>query len=185
MNHTKKLGCESYIFIALEINKIYCIEMYVYCIYRRYSLQVLISTSVRVILYIKMNVCMFVCTLYKSTFLNRSESNFAHFFPRFGRDRRIWMGSQYFTFSTFLTYFAVSGCRCVRSRWLPAPHCSTAALYPRAGVTSRTVGCAMKMRRSERNACVKMETWWDRMEVTNELNLQLHCIYTNDNVQPI
>jgi len=37
------------------------------------------------ILYIKMNVCMFVClfvcTLYKSTFLNRSEPNFAHISP--------------------------------------------------------------------------------------------------------
>jgi hypothetical protein len=55
----------------------------------------------------------------------------------------------------------------------------------RAGVTSRMVGCAMKMRRSERNACVKMETRWDGKEVTNELHLQLHCIYTNDNVKPI
>jgi len=54
-----------------------------------------------------------------------------------------------------------------------------------AGMTSGTVGCAMKTRRSERNACVKMETWWDGKEVANELNLQLHCIYTNDNVQPI
>ena len=37
------------------------------------------------ILYIKMNVClfvcMFVCTVYKSTFLNRSEPNFAHISP--------------------------------------------------------------------------------------------------------
>ena len=32
--------------------------------------------------------------------------------------------------------------------------------------------------------CVKMETWWDGKEVTNELHLQLHCIYTNDNVKP-
>ena len=30
-----------------------------------------------------------------------------------------------------------------------------------------------------------METWWDGKEVTNELHLQLHCIYTNDNVKPI
>jgi len=28
-----------------------------------------------------MNVCLFVCTLYKSTFLNRSEPNFAHVSP--------------------------------------------------------------------------------------------------------
>jgi hypothetical protein len=30
------------------------------------------------ILYIKMNVCLLVWNLYKSTFLNRSEPNFAH-----------------------------------------------------------------------------------------------------------
>ena len=28
-----------------------------------------------------MNVCMYVCTLYKFTFLNRSEPNFAHVSP--------------------------------------------------------------------------------------------------------
>jgi len=33
--------------------------------------------------------------------------------------------------------------------------------------------------------CVKMEMWWDGKDVTNELHLQLHCIYTNDNVKPI
>jgi hypothetical protein len=33
--------------------------------------------------------------------------------------------------------------------------------------------------------CVKMETWWDGKEVNNELNLQLHCICTNDNVKLI
>jgi hypothetical protein len=43
----------------------------------------------------------------------------------------------------------------------------------------------VQWKRGEVNAmrvCVKMETWWDGMEVTNELNLQLHCSYTNDNV---
>jgi hypothetical protein len=29
-----------------------------------------------------------------------------------------------------------------------------------------------------------METWWDGKEVNNELQLQLHCICTNDNVKP-
>jgi len=33
--------------------------------------------------------------------------------------------------------------------------------------------------------CVEMETWWDGKEVNNELHLQLHCIYTNDNENPI
>jgi hypothetical protein len=56
----------------------------------------------------------------------------------------------------------------------------------RAGVTSgMAVGCAMKTRKSEWNVCVKMENWWDGKEVTNEFHLQLHCIYTNDNVKPI
>ena len=52
----------------------------------------------------------------------------------------------------------------------------------RVGVTSRN---AKKTRRSERNACVKMATWWGGEEVNNELHLQLHCICTNDNVKPI
>jgi hypothetical protein len=33
--------------------------------------------------------------------------------------------------------------------------------------------------------CAKMETLWDGKEVTNELHLQLHCIYTNVNEKPI
>jgi len=31
------------------------------------------------------------------------------------------------------TYFVGSGCRIVRSRWLPAPHCPATALYPCCG----------------------------------------------------
>ena len=34
-------------------------------------------------LFVCLYVCMFVCTLYKSTFLNRSEPNFAHVSPLF------------------------------------------------------------------------------------------------------
>jgi hypothetical protein len=30
-----------------------------------------------------------------------------------------------------------------------------------------------------------METWCDRKEVNNELQFQLHCNYTNNNVKPI
>jgi len=62
-----------------------------------------------------------------------------------------------------------------------------------AGVTSRTVCCAMQTWRSARNACA----WkWEPDEtgskwlmictcVTNELHFQLHCISTNHSVKPI
>jgi hypothetical protein len=53
------------------------------------------------------------------------------------------------------------------------------------GVTSRTIRCAMKTRRSGQNVCVCENGNLMRRDVTNELNLQLHCSYTNDNVQPI
>ena len=33
--------------------------------------------------------------------------------------------------------------------------------------------------------CVEMETWRDGKEMNNELHLQLHCIYTNDNEKAI
>jgi hypothetical protein len=39
------------------------------------------KTGDHVILYVKMNVCMYVWNVYKSTFLNRSEPNFAHVSP--------------------------------------------------------------------------------------------------------
>jgi len=77
--------------------------------------------------------CMFVCTLYKSTFLNRSEPNFAHISPVVWKRPRVCMGPQYFTFPTFSTYFVGSGCRFLGSRWLPAPHCTATALYPWRG----------------------------------------------------
>jgi hypothetical protein len=44
--------------------------------------------------------------------------------------------------------------------------------------------CIENMEKWTECVCVKMETWWDGKEVNNELHLQLHCIYTNDNVQP-
>jgi len=48
---------------------------------------------------------------------------------------------------------AVDDCRCHIALLLRYIHDAA-----RDGVTSRTVGCAMKTRRSEQNACVKMET---------------------------
>jgi hypothetical protein len=60
----------------------------------------------------------------------------------------------------------------------------------RVGVTSRTWRslCVLHRKRGEVNGmhvCVEMGTWWDGKEVDNELHLQLHCIYINDNVKPI
>jgi len=119
------------------------------------------------ILYIKMNVCLFVC-LYVCLFVPYTNPHFwtalnqtLHTSPLWsGRDRRVCMGPQYFTFPTFLAYFVWSGCWFVRSIWLPAPHYPATPLlgYIRdaacAGVMSHTVACAMKTRRSERNACM-------------------------------
>jgi len=103
-----------------------------------------------------MFVCLFVPYTNPHFWTDRNQT--LHTSPPWsGRDCRVCMGPQYFTFPTFSTYFVGSRCRFMHTRWLPAPHspllryiCDAA----RAGVTSRTVGCAMKTRRSERNACV-------------------------------
>ena len=110
-----------------------------------------------IFLYIKMNVCMFVCTLYKSTFLNRSEPNFAHL-PH-GLEETIghvW-AHNISPFPPFRPIFsgagadscAVAGCR--RHTTPPLRYIRDAAC---SVVTSRTVGCGMKTRRSDRKACV-------------------------------
>jgi hypothetical protein len=103
---------------------------------------------------------MFVWNLYKTTFLNRSEPNFAHI-PWSAWGRTVCMDPQYFNFPTFSTYFVGSDCQFLRSSWLSAPHSPATALYPCYGacwcdVTGMTcaVGNALKTRRSERNACV-------------------------------
>ena len=71
------------------------------------------------VLYIKLNVCLFVCTstLYKFTFLNRSQPNFAHISPL---ARRVCMVWKCLTFSTFLTFFVGSECWILGTKWLPA-----------------------------------------------------------------
>jgi hypothetical protein len=107
--------------------------------------------------------------------------------PWSARDRRVCMGPQY---STFLTYFVGSECRFVRNRWLPAPHWLATALYLWCGTCWCDVRdggglCNENTEKWMECACVKIETWWDGKEVTNELHLQLHCIYTNDNIKPI
>ena len=133
---------------------------------------------------------MFVCTLYKSTFLNRSEPNFAHISPR-GLEETVgyvWAHniSPFPPFRPILSTAGADSCAVDgfrRHTPLLLPYILGAA---RAGVTSQTaVGCAMKTRRSEWNACVCKNGNLMRREVTNELHLQLHCIYTNNNVKPI
>jgi len=136
-----------------------------------------------------MFVCMFVPYTNPHFWTDRNQT--LHTSPPWSvRDRRVCMGPQYFTFPTFSTYFVGSWCRLVRSRWLPAPHCPATALYPWCGacwcdVTDGGVLCNENTEKWTECVCVKMETWWDGKEVTNELHLQLHCIYANDNVKPI
>ena len=119
-----------------------------------------------VILYIKMNVCLFVCLFVPYTnphfWTDRNQTSHTST-PWCGRDRRVCMGPQYFTFPTFSTYFVGSGCRFVRSRWLPAPHYSATALYPWCGVCWCDVThggfCNENAEKWTECVCVKMETW--------------------------
>jgi hypothetical protein len=52
-----------------------------------------------------MNVCLYVRNLYKFTFLNRSEPNFAHVSPWSWRDRRVCMDPKFLTSSTLWAPF--------------------------------------------------------------------------------
>ena len=71
------------------------------------------------------------------------------------------MGPQYFTFLTCSAYFVGAGADSCAVAFC-GRHTTPLLRYirdaARARVTSRTVGCAMKTRRSEQCACVKMET---------------------------
>jgi len=145
------------------------------------------------ILYIKKNVCLFVCLFvpYTNPHFWTDRNQTLHKTPPWsGRDRRVCMCPQYFTFPTFSTYFVGSRCRFVRSRWLPAPHCTATVLYPWCGASWCDVThgglCNENMNKWTECVCVcENGNLIRRNEVTNELNLQLHCSYTNDNVEPI
>jgi hypothetical protein len=50
--------------------------------------------------------------------------------PWSGRDPRVCMGPQYFTFPTFSAYFVGGWCRFFDITQLPAPHYTATALYP-------------------------------------------------------
>ena len=132
------------------------------------------------ILYTKMNVCMYLIKIQISEPIG---TKLCTHLPR-GLEETVgyvW-AHNISPFPTFSTYFFASGCRFVRSTWLPAPHCPATALYPPCGerccdVTdvTCTVGCAMKTRRSERNACVWKwkpdETWREWL-----MNWTCNCI---------
>jgi len=120
-------------------------------------------------------VCLYVCLCLIQ--IHISEPIGTKLCTHLPRGLEETVGPQYFTFPTFSTYFGRSGWRFMRSRWLPAPH-SPLLRYirdaARAGVTSRTVGCAMKTRRSERNACV----WkWKPDETGRKWLMNCTCIY--------
>jgi len=128
------------------------------------------------VLYIKMNVCLFVSYTNPHFWTDRNQT--LHTSPPWsGRDRRVCMDPQYFTFPTFSTYFVVSGCQFVPSdcRRNTAPLLRYIRDAARAGVMSRTVDCAMKRRRSDRNACVRKwkpdETGWKWL-----MNWTCYCI---------
>ena len=117
--------------------------------------------------------CLFVCLFvpYTNPHFWTDRNQTSHTSPPWsGRDRRVWMGPQYFTFPTFSTYFVVSWCRSVHSSWLPSPHCTTTALYPWCGACWCDVThgglCNKNAEKWTECVCVKMETWWDGKEVT-------------------
>ena len=58
-----------------------------------------------VCLFVCMYVCMYVWNLYKSTFLNRSEPNFAHVSPLVWKRPRVCMDPKFLTSSTFWALF--------------------------------------------------------------------------------
>ena len=78
-----------------------------------------------------MNVCLFVCTLYKFTFLNRSEPNFAHVSPLIWKRPYGMYGSEILDLFDLLgPFFSRGHCRIMGTRWLPARPFSAILLYP-------------------------------------------------------
>jgi len=108
-----------------------------------------------------------------------------------GRDHRVCMGPQYFTFPTFSTYFVGSECRFMRNSWLPAPHYPTTRYcvisVMRHVLVWHHTRCVVQWKCGEVNRMRVCENGnLMRREGSDlELHLQLHCIYTNDNVKPI
>jgi hypothetical protein len=145
------------------------------------------------ILYTKMNVCLYVCLYLIQIHISEPiGTKLCTHLPR-GMEETvgyIWAHniSPFPPFRLTLSgarddSYAGDGCR---------RHTASLLRYlrdaARTGVTSRTWRarwvCNENAEKWTECVCVKMETWWDGKEVTNEFHLQLHCIYTNDNVKP-
>jgi len=158
------------------------------------------------ILYLKMKwffvrFCLFVsiffCTLYKSTFLNRFQPNFATRLPL--RLEKVVGYVSTHTIWPFSTSSVRSQCRILGTTWLPAQE-SLRQRYIRDQADDTCAKshpwCSRRQLLQESSAialypwysrwhneekwteckCVNMETWWDRKEVNTELQLQLHLI---------
>ena len=71
----------------------------------------------------------YVWNLYKFTFLNRSEPNFAHVSPVGWKRPGVCMGPKFLTFWALFFFFRCH-CRIMGTRWLPARPFSAILLYP-------------------------------------------------------
>ena len=66
-------------------------------------------------------VCLYVCTLYKSTFLNRSEPNFAHVSSVVWKRPQDTYGPTIFHLPQLFGLFRGEGLHDAAQKWLPAP----------------------------------------------------------------
>ena len=86
---------------------------------------------------------MFVCTLFKSTFLNRSEPNFAHVSPVFWKRPQDTYGPTIFHLPHHFDLFRCGGLHDAAHKWLPAPrgipHSVISVAPTRVHVTSRAL----------------------------------------------
>jgi hypothetical protein len=108
-----------------------------------------------IILYIKMNVCLYLIQIYISEPIG---TKLCAYLPR-GLEETVgyvWAHniSPFPPFRPILSGVGADSYKVDGCRRHTAPLLSYIHDVARAGVTSRTVGCVMKTRRSERNACV-------------------------------
>ena len=105
-----------------------------------------------------MKVCLFVWNLYKSTFLNRSEPNFAHVSPLVWRRSYGMYGphsiSTFPPFRRILSGASADSCAEDGCRRQSPPLLRYISCWCDVTDVTCTVRNAQKTRRSERNACV-------------------------------
>jgi len=85
------------------------------------------------IIYIKMNVCLYVCVFvpYTNSHFWTDRNQTLHTSPSWsGRDRRVCMDPKFLTSSAFWALFFRSHCRMMGTRWLLARPFSAIPLYP-------------------------------------------------------